>query len=45
VAGARAGRAIVIPGTLNKVTAAGAATIPRAAKRRLVGLLSTRFKN
>ncbi len=45
VAATRAGRAIVVPGTLNKVTAAGSAALPRAAKRRLVGVLSTRFKD
>jgi short-subunit dehydrogenase len=45
LAGTRAGRAVVVPGRLNKVTAAAAAGLPRGAKRRLVGVLSTRFKH
>lgn len=44
IAGTAAGRAIVVPGALNKITAAATAPLPRGLKRRLVGALSTRFK-
>jgi short-subunit dehydrogenase len=39
VAGYEAGRAIVIPGAVNRLGAIGAKLLPRSASRRIAGLL------
>jgi uncharacterized protein len=41
--GARAGKAIVVPGTHNRVAAGLTALVPRNARRRAVGMMSGRF--
>ncbi|MEJ7584549.1 MAG: SDR family oxidoreductase [Acidimicrobiales bacterium] len=43
IAATRAGRAVVVPGVLNKITAASTAPLPRGVKRRVVSFLSSRF--
>ena len=43
LSGARAGRAIVIPGTHNRVAAGLTALVPRNVRRRAVGMMSGRF--
>jgi hypothetical protein len=41
--GARSGKALVVPGTHNRVAAGLSALVPRNLKRRAVGLMSERF--
>ncbi len=43
IAALAAGRAIVVPGSLNKVAAALSGVAPRALKRRIVGRMAVRF--
>jgi short-subunit dehydrogenase len=44
LAAVAAGRAVVVPGALNKVVATASAPVPRALKRRLVARMATRYK-
>lgn len=44
LAGARAGKALVVTGRVNQVVAVGSALVPRAAKRRLVRIMSGRLQ-
>ena len=43
IAGARAGKALVVPGTHNRVAAGLSAMVPRNARRRAVAMMSGRF--
>ena len=43
LAGARSGKAVVVPGTHNRVAAGLSALVPRNARRRAVALMSGRF--
>ena len=43
IEGARAGKALVVPGTHNRVAAGLSAMVPRNARRRAVAMMSGRF--